>query len=158
MLNSDSYDVDGPVKNLAVGYTNENPYDIEKTKYEWSNIYLRLPAKGTPTGGSYSTVEDILKLDQATRNYKLLSKAYTHFLMNLFIGKIGDPFMMNKGIIHFFGGAEGVGAVLGCDLMNNEFQKGYTIVVLTNYDFQVVVDAYEVVKNVVLKLKSNEDK
>lgn len=158
MLNSDSYDVDGPVKNLAVGYTNENPYDREKTNYEWTNTYLRLPAKGTPTGGSYSTVEDLLKLDQATRKFKLLSKDYTIFLLNMLMGTVGDPFILDKGILHFFGGAEGVGAVLGCDMMDKDLQKGYTIVVLTNYDFQVVVDTYEVVKKLVYKLKSDEDK
>ena len=157
MLNSDSYDIDGPVKNLAIGYTTEHPSDKEKTNYEWTNTYLRLPAKGTPTGGSYSTIEDLLKLDQATRNFKLLNKNYTTFLLNIFMGKVGDPFML-KGIIHFFGGAEGAGAVVGCGLMNEDFSKGYTIVILTNYDFQVVVDTYEVAKKFVLKLYSNKSK
>jgi hypothetical protein len=157
MLNSDSYDVDGPVKNLAVGYTTEHPSDKEKTNYNWSNTYIRLPAKGTPTGGSYSTVEDLLKLDQATKNFKLLNKDYTSFLFNFFMGEVGDPLSL-KGIFKFFGGAEGVGAVLGVDLMKGEFSSGYTIVILTNYDFQVVVDTYEVVKNLVLKLKSDEKK
>jgi len=153
MLNSDSYDVDGPVKNLAVGYTNEHPYDSAKANYSWSNTYIRLPAKGSPTGGSYSTVEDMLKLDQAIRNFNLLNKDYTVFLLNMFIGKAGDPFIMNKGILHFFGGAEGVGAVLGCDLMHEDLKTGYTIVVLTNYDFPVAVDIYEVIKKFVYKLK-----
>ena len=157
MLNSDSYDVDGPVKNLAVGYTTEHPSNKEKTGYEWSNTYIRLPAKGTPTRGSYSNVEDLLKLDQATKNFKLLNKDYATFLLNIFMGKVGDPPML-KGILHFFGGAEGVGAVLGVDLMKKDFSSGYTIVILTNYDFQVVVDTYEAVKNLVLKLKKNENK
>ena len=84
----------------------------EKIKYNRADSYLGLPAKGTPTGDSYSTVEVLLKLDQQTRNFELLSKDYTIFLLNMFVGEIGDSFMMNKGIIHFFGGAEGVGAVL----------------------------------------------
>ena len=112
MFNTDTYDVDGPVKNLAAGYTNANPYTKDTTDYKWTNTYLELPAKGTPTGDSYSTVEVLLKLDQQTRNFELLSKDYTIFLLNMFVGEIGDSFMMNKGINHFFGGAEGVGAVL----------------------------------------------
>ena len=152
MLNTDSYDIDGPVKNLATGYTNANTHTKDTTDYKWTNIYLELPAKGTPTGGAFSTVEDLLRLDQATKNYKLLNKDYTTFLLNFFMGKVGDPPML-KGILHFFGGAEGEGAVLGVDLMNKDFSSGYTIAILTNYDFPVVVDTYEVVKNMVLKFK-----
>ncbi|HBS87326.1 MAG TPA: hypothetical protein DEA97_12265 [Bacteroidales bacterium] len=159
MLNTDSYDIDNEsIKNLAVGYTNEHPCDTVKRIYDWSNTYLRLPAKGSPTGGSYSTAEDLLKFDQAIRSFKLLNEDYTTFLLNLFIGSVGDPFMMNKGILHYLGGAEGVGAVYGQDLMNKDFSKGYTIVVLTNYDFQNAIDVYEVVKNFVYKLKEQEGK
>jgi CubicO group peptidase (beta-lactamase class C family) len=154
MLNSDSYHLDGPVKNLAVGYTNEHPFDTLKNGYKWSNIYMRLPARGTPTGGSFSTVEDLLKLDQAQRRYKFLSKDYTNHLLNLFQGKIGDDFMGKKGIIHIVGGAEGVGAILGLDMMDEDMSKGYTIIILSNYDFPVALDIYKIIKQFVIKLKS----
>lgn len=155
MSNSDSYDIDGPAKNLAVGYTNENPNDTVKTGFNWSNIYLRLPARGTPTGGSYSTVEDLFKLVQAHRNYKLLSKDYTHYLLNFFQGNLGDsPDIMKKGIIFMFGGAEGVGAALGLDMMNDDIRKGYTIVILSNYDFDVTQNLYSKIKQFVKDLKT----
>jgi CubicO group peptidase (beta-lactamase class C family) len=93
MYNSDSYDYDGPVENLAVGYTNEHTLDSVNTGFNWSNIYTMLPARGTPTGGSFSTVEDLLKFEQAQRNYKLLSKDYTNHLLNLFQGNLADEFM-----------------------------------------------------------------
>lgn len=153
MLNSDSYDIDGPVKFLAEGYTNEHPDDSLKTGFLWSNTYFRLPPRGTPTGGSYSTVRDLLRLEQAQRNFKLLSKNNTNHLLNLFQGKLGDPFMMKKGIIHIVGGAEGVGAVLGMDMMDDDMSKGYTIIILSNYDFPVAMDLYTKVKKLVLKLK-----
>ena len=157
MLNSDSYDIDGPVENLATGYTNENPFDSLKTGFKWTNIYTRLPARGTPTGGSFSTVGDLLKLDQAQRNYKLLSQDYTNHLLNLFQGNIGDQFMGKKGIVHIVGGAEGVGAVLGLDMMDEDMSKGYTIIILSNYDFPIALDVYKEIKKFVYDLKQNEN-
>jgi CubicO group peptidase (beta-lactamase class C family) len=154
MLNTDSYHLDGPVENLAVGYTNEHPLDTLKNGYNWNNMYIRLPARGTPTGGSYSTVEDLLKFDQAQRKYKFLSKDYTIYLLNLFQGKPGDEFMGKKGIIHMVGGAEGVGAVLGLDMMDNDMSKGYTIIILSNYDFPVAIDVYTKLKEFIYELKS----
>jgi D-alanyl-D-alanine carboxypeptidase len=155
MSNSDSYDIDGPVKNLAVGYTNENPNDTVKTGYNWNNIYLRLPARGTPTGGSYSTVEDLFKLVQAHRTYKLLSRDYTNYLLNFFQGNLGEPpQIMKKGIIFMFGGAEGVGAALGLDMMDDDLRKGYTIIILSNYDFDVTQELYSKIKEFVKYLKA----
>lgn len=155
MLNTDSYHLDGPVENLAVGYTNEHPLDTLRNSYSWNNMYTGLPARGTPTGGSHSTVEDLLKFDQTQRKYKFLSKDYTIYLLNLFQGKPGDEFMGKKGIIHMVGGAEGVGAVLGLDMMDDDMSKGYTIIILSNYDFPVAIDVYGKIKQFVYELKSN---
>ena len=155
MSNSGSFDIDGPIKNLAEGYTNEHPNDLVKKGFEWSNMYLRLPPRGTPTGGSYSTAQDLLKLDQAQRSYKLLSKDYTNLLLNMFQAKLGDPFMMKKAIIHIVGGAEGVGAVIGLDMMDDNMKKGYSIIILSNYDLPVALDLYAKIKKLVYKLKAN---
>ncbi|MFC1550381.1 serine hydrolase domain-containing protein [Candidatus Neomarinimicrobiota bacterium] len=155
MSNSDSYDVDGPVKNLATGYTNEHANDTLKTGYNWNNMYIRLPARGTPTGGSYSTVEDLLKLTQAHRTNKLLSKDYSNYLLNFFQGTFGDePTIKKKGVIFMFGGAEGVGAAIGLDMMDDDNRKGYTIVILSNYDFAVTQNLYGKIKNFVKELKA----
>lgn len=161
MLNSDSYYRDGPVKNIATGYTNMSAVDELKKDYQWSNIYTMLPHRGTPTGGSYSTAEDLLKLDQAQRSFRLLSEDYTTFLLNLLQGEPGDPFMMNKGILHISGGAPGVGAMLGLDMMDPDLKKGFTIIILSNYDFPVTIEVFEKIKDLVFHLKkegSDENK
>jgi len=153
MLNSDSYYRDGPVKNIATGYTNMSAMDEIRKDYQWSNIYTMLPHRGTPTGGSYSTAEDLLKLDQAQRSFRLLSEDYTTFLLNLLQGEPGDPFMMNKGILHISGGAPGVGAMLGLDMMDPDLKKGFTIIILSNYDFPVTIEVFEKIKDLVFHLK-----
>ena len=155
MSNSDSYDIDSNVENLAVGYTNAHPLDSSKSGYNWSNTYLRLPARGTPTGGSYSTAEDLLKFDQAQRGYKFLNKDYTNHLLNLFQGNLGDDFMGKNMIVHIVGGAEGVGAVLGLNMMD-DMSKGYTIIILSNYDFPVAMNIYKEVRQFMTLLKSNK--
>ncbi|MFC1593577.1 serine hydrolase domain-containing protein [Candidatus Neomarinimicrobiota bacterium] len=154
MSNSDSYDVDGPVKNLATGYTNEHYMDTIKVGFNWENSYLRLPTRGTPTGGSYSTVEDLFKLTQAHRNNKLLSKDYSNYLLNFFQGSFGEePTILKSGIIFMFGGAEGVGAVIGLDMMDDDTNIGYTIIILSNYDFEITQNLYSKIKDFVKKLK-----
>ena len=142
MANSDSYDVDGPAKNLATGYTNEHPNDPVKKGFNWSNIYTPLPARGTPTGGSYSTVEDLLALMQAHRAYRLLSEDYTHYLLNFFQLDLGEHIKAGP-VYHMFGGAQGVGAVIGLNVeTDDDMSKGYTIVILSNYDFPVTMNLY----------------
>jgi CubicO group peptidase (beta-lactamase class C family) len=64
MVNSDSYDRDSPVENLATGYTNNHPLDTLRKGWQWENTYILTP-RGTPAGGGYSTVEDMLKYDNA---------------------------------------------------------------------------------------------
>ncbi len=133
MADSDSYHKDGPVENLAVGYTNMNRSDPEGTGYRWENTYM-MPPRGTPTGGGYSTTEDLLKYSQALKNYHLLSKPYTDYFLNRFNGKPGDPYAP-KGMYRIVGGAPGINAYLAID-----FVTGYTFIVLSNYDHPTAVN------------------
>src|SRR5262249_5589595 len=72
MTDTDCYDVDADVPNLATGYTKRNaPSGSLRT-----NTFLHV-VKGGPPGGGYSTVEDLLKFDIALRNHRLLSAAST---------------------------------------------------------------------------------
>ncbi len=128
MKNTDSYNRDGPVKNLAVGYTNMNSNDPKGKTYQWENSYILSP-RGTPSGGGYSTAEDMLKYDQALRNNRLIGKDYMNFMNNRIQGNIGDPHTPRK-TSKFAGGAPGMSALLARDLIN-----GYTVIVLSNYDF-----------------------
>ena len=129
MTNSDSYDKDGPVENLAMGYTNMNRADREGTGHEWNNTYS-LPPRGTPTGGGYSTVEDLLKFDKALRNFKLLSPAYTGYYLHRFEGTPDDSFAPPEKLYQIAGAAPGICAYIALD-----FQSSYSVIVLSNYDF-----------------------
>jgi CubicO group peptidase (beta-lactamase class C family) len=131
MKNSDSFDRDGPADNLAVGYTNMNNLATDNEKYAWSNAYILSP-RGTPAGGGYSTTGDLLKFDNALRSYKLLNQAYTHFLFNRWEGSPEDDPGLPLRISRTAGGAPGVSADIARD-----FKHGYTIIVLSNYDFPV---------------------
>jgi CubicO group peptidase (beta-lactamase class C family) len=107
MENTDSYEVDANVPNLATGYLrNESGERV-------SNVYTK-PARGSSAGGGYSTLEDLLKFTIALQNNKLLSPENSR--------KLG-------GGLGIAGGAPGINAAL-------EFNQasGYTIIVLSNYD------------------------
>ncbi len=129
MTNTDSYDKDGPVENLAMGYTNMNRADREGTGYKWNNMYS-LPPRGTPTGGGYSTVEDLLKFDKALRGFKLLSPAYTGYYLHRFEGTPDDSFTPPEKLYQIAGAAPGICAYIALD-----FQSSYSVIVLSNYDF-----------------------
>lgn len=133
MNNSNTYHRDGPVENLAVGYTNMNPNDLEGKGYQWNNIYMLSP-RGTPAGGGYATAEDLLKFDIALRNHKLLNTEYTQYLISRFQGFPGDPYSPPQRTYRAVGGAPGINAFLG---MN--FQSSYSIIVLSNYDHPVAM-------------------
>ena len=134
MSNSDSYDRDGPVDNLAVGYTNGNSMDKINTGYNWENTYMLAP-RGTPAGGGYSTAEDMLKYDTAIRIGKLVGKEYINFMNNQYRGNIGDPYDQQR-IPRGAGGALGASTFYARDNKN-----GYTIIVLTNYDHPTAINA-----------------
>ena len=136
MTNSDSFHKDGPVVNLAEGYTNMNPFDPAGEGYRWTNRYL-MPPRGTPAGGGYSTAGDLLKFDQALRKYKLLTQGYTHMIFKNFKGQPDDPFEPER-TFRAMGGAPGISAYLGMDL-----KSGYTIIVLSNYDFPRAMEVAE---------------
>jgi len=140
MTNTDSYHRDSPVENLAMGYTNMNRNDLQGEGCKWNNMFL-MPPRGTPSGGGYSTAEDLLKYDIALRSHKLLSPEYTNFLLNKFEGSVGDPDTPNK-ISRSAGAAPGICAFLGLD-----FQTSYSIIVLSNIDYpEAMIVAEEIIK------------
>ncbi|UCE19223.1 MAG: beta-lactamase family protein [Gemmatimonadota bacterium] len=147
MIDTECYEMDEPVPNLAIGYTKMN---IFGGQYEsWHNNLFANPTKGCPAGGGYSTVEDLLRFDIALRNYKLLDKKHFEILTK---GKVVEalPTMtgeikkdLNRKYAYLFqerivngqriighsGGAAGIHSHLAM-YMN----AGYTVAVMSNYD------------------------
>jgi CubicO group peptidase (beta-lactamase class C family) len=140
MNNTDSYDRDSAAEDLAVGYTNMHTLAGSSTEFRWENTYLLAP-RGTPAGGGYSTVGDLLKYDQALRGGQILGRAAYDFICNGFKGKIGDPFTPQR-VLRGAGGANGVSTFWARDL-----RTGYTIIVLTNLDNPLAIEiGNEIVK------------
>jgi CubicO group peptidase (beta-lactamase class C family) len=69
MTNTDCYELDKVNPNLAVGYDKQ----FTDNGITWSNNVFAHVMRGGPQGGGYSTVEDLLKFDQALRSGKLVS-------------------------------------------------------------------------------------
>ncbi len=139
MNNTDSYERDKEIANRAIGYTrmgdNGRPDPAAARR---ANTTMR-PAKGSPAGGGYSTVEDLLKFSRALQQHKLLSKKYTELVTS---GKVemgasgrkygygfGEEVSEGRHIVGHNGGGPGIGANFDMFL-----EQGYTTVVLGNYD------------------------
>jgi len=138
MINTDCYEVDRPVPNLAIGYTRvgyNGMFDPEGGLR--NNLFLHA-IKGGPAGGGYSTVEDLLQFDIALRQNKLMSRESFDLMTT---GKterrpgleyaylIQDKTVNGQRIIGHGGGAPGINSDLAMYL-----NSGYTVAVMSNYD------------------------
>jgi D-alanyl-D-alanine carboxypeptidase len=133
MINTDAYENDYVVPNLAIGYTRMQARPGEMK----NNLFLHV-VKGGPAGGGYSTVEDLLSFANALMSNKLLSKKNREMMT---AGKIQtdrhimycygfrDRVENGHHIIGHTGGFPGIAGYLGifADL-------GYTVAVLSNVD------------------------
>lgn len=139
MVNTDSYEKDKNVSNLAVGYMKMGPDGRPDPSAPRRENTSTRPAKGSPAGGAYSTVDDLLRFSLALRNHKLLSEKYTDIVMTgKFdvggpVGKyaygFGDKVFNGRHIVGHNGGGLGIGA--NFDMFP---ELGYTAVIFTNYD------------------------
>ena len=117
MQNTDWYEADLVTANLASGYTTQgNAKGVRR-----NNFYSR-PAKGSPAGGGYSTGPDLMKFVAALREGKL---RVPDFRNQQSPGQAPARFR-GLGIA---GGAPGINAALEADE-----DRGYTIIVMSNYD------------------------
>ncbi len=108
---TDSYEVDQDVSNLATGYTLEARNSNGRRV---SNVYTK-PARGSSAGGGYSTAPDLLRFAIALEGDKLLAADGTKGVL--------------RGGLGIAGGAPGINATL--ELAP---ERGYTVIVLSNYD------------------------
>jgi CubicO group peptidase (beta-lactamase class C family) len=133
MTNSGFYARDQDVPNFAMGYTG--------TTYSRSKHTVWLPFKGSAEGGAYATVEDLLTFERALRTHQLLRAETTELVLS---GKTDIPdspglkyaygfFEFRQDgirIVQHSGGLPGVNTEFVMD-----FTNGYTVIVLSNYDY-----------------------
>lgn len=112
------------VENRATGYIKGPTGKIQ------SNIFLVPPAG--PDGGIKTTVEDLLKYDQALYGNKLLSDEFKKMMFTPFKNNYGYCWRIDKKfgntVIGHGGGAPGVSAVF-----NRYIDDKYALIVLSNY-------------------------
>ncbi len=128
MFNTNSYEMDQPVENLAIGY---EPAD---NAYGWINNLYKHVIKGGPAGGGFSTVGDLHKFAVALVNEKLVSKKLLDMLWTDHSNEgYGYGFEINQSasgkVVGHSGGFPGLNANLDIFLDN-----GYVVVVMSNYD------------------------
>lgn len=130
MMNTDCYELDKVNKNLAVGYDKQ----YSDAGVAWSNNIFAHVMRGGPQGGGYSTVEDLLKFDQALRQGKLISPAMFKTLASpkpeLNSPDYGYGFAVNaaRGVVGHSGGFPGINSNL--DIYT---ESGWTAIVMSNY-------------------------
>ena len=129
MKNSDSYEMDYPVENLAIGYSPDL-----KNKYGWQNNLFKHVIKGGPAGGGFSTVGDLHRFALAFQAGKLVSVDSLKTILKDHSGEnYGYGFGIAEGpsgkVVGHGGGFPGINGKLDIYL-----DKGYIVAVLSNYD------------------------
>jgi CubicO group peptidase (beta-lactamase class C family) len=129
MINTDCYEMDYPVENLAIGYSPD-----QKSKYGWQNNFFKHVIKGGPAGGGFSTVRDLHRFARAIQAKKLVSSDSLKILWKDHMGEsYGYGFRVAEGpsgrVVGHSGGFPGINANLDIFL-----DRGYIVAVLSNYD------------------------
>lgn len=134
MINTDAYELDHEIPNLATGYTRA-PGDSE-----WRNNLFVHVIKGGPAGGGYSTVEDLFHFAQALTDHQLLSAESTTLITT---GKVALPGSDDAQYAYGFGeemvnGYRRFGHSGGFQGINSQLNiypdLGYVVAVMGNYD------------------------
>jgi CubicO group peptidase (beta-lactamase class C family) len=136
MINTDAYELDRDIPNLAYGYTREGLGDGFEDGARRNNLFMHV-IKGGPAGGGYSTVEDLLRFDIALRQDKLLSASQRDILISGKVDAMGAKYaygfmestINGKRIVGHGGGFPGINSQLDMYL-----ESGYTVAVMSNYD------------------------
>ncbi len=129
MKNSDSYEMDYPVENLAIGYSPDR-----SSPYGWQNNLYKHVIKGGPAGGGFSTVEDLYRFALALLSGKLVSEKSLDKMWTDHYGEnYGYGFTVSQGphgkVVGHSGGFDGINGNLSIYL-----DEGYIAAVLSNYD------------------------
>jgi CubicO group peptidase (beta-lactamase class C family) len=128
MTNSDCYEMDFPVENLAIGY-----HPTPKSPYGWENNLYKHVIKGGPAGGGFSTVKDLHKFALALLAGKFVSKKSLDLMWTDHAGSnYGYGFSVEDGsngkVVGHGGGFPGINSNLDIFV-----DKGYIAAVMSNY-------------------------
>lgn len=154
MVNTDSYEKCKNVPNMAIGYMRMNDKGMPDPSLPLRENTSVRSAKGSPAGGGYSTVEDMLRFSFALRGNKLLSKKYTDIVTT---GKVevagpdrkyaygfGDNVIDGRHIVGHNGGGPGIGA--NFDMFP---EIGYTAVILSNFSAPTMIPVVKKVRDLI---------
>ncbi len=158
MTRTDYYEREQNIPDRAIGYMRVNAKgepDPEAPRRE--NTSTR-PAKGSPAGGAYSTVNDMLKFHIALRRNKLLSQKYTQLVTTSKV-KVPPGWPM-----HEYGYGFTISVVNGKRIVGHggtslgvagKFEMypelGYTVVVLSNYELPAIMPVVAKTRELILK-------
>jgi CubicO group peptidase (beta-lactamase class C family) len=129
MTDSDCYEMDYPVENLAIGYSADYA-----SPYKWkNNLYMHV-IKGGPAGGGFSTVKDLHKFALALLSGKFVSKSLLQTMWTDYKGgNYGYGFQVSQGpsgkIVGHSGGFPGINSQLDIHV-----ESGYIVAAMCNYD------------------------
>jgi CubicO group peptidase (beta-lactamase class C family) len=129
MTDSDCYEMDYPVENLAIGYSPDFT-----SPYKWQNNLYKHVIKGGPAGGGFSTVKDLHRFALAMLSGKLVS-AKTRELM--WTDAKGANYGYGFTVVQSPGG-KAVGHSGGFDGINSQLDiyvdSGYIVAAMGNTD------------------------
>ena len=138
MLNTSHRFPDAEKATIAAGYTRQGP-DGPRNGPRRENTAGR-PEIGSSAGGGYSTVADLLRFDQALRGNRLLNAKNTALMTTAtkldedgsgYAYGFGNCRFNGQRVLGHNGGAPGIGAQF-----DSYRDLGYTVVILSNYDYR----------------------
>jgi len=138
MQNTDHYEMDLPIANLAVGYTHNNwfgPVDGQRRANHF--IYA---VKGSPSEHCFSTVQDLFVFTQALQTQHLLDAYHTELCFTAHTAGEQPGVSYGYGFHSLDDGKHGRvighgGRAMGGDAFALMYRDlGYTVIVLSNYD------------------------
>lgn len=131
MKNTDAFEMDEPIQNLAIGYSQD-----DENVTGWRNNLFSHVLKGSPAGGGYSTVQDLHAFAVALTQFKLLPKHHTELMVSpkpkLKSPRYGYGFAVREiedtTVVGHEGGTRGINSNLDIYL-----EQDYISAIMSNY-------------------------
>ncbi|MEP5613425.1 MAG: serine hydrolase domain-containing protein [Cyclobacteriaceae bacterium] len=127
MTNTDSYEMDQPIENLAIGYV-----PTKDNESGWENNLYKHVIKGGPAGGGFSTARDLHRFSMALINEKIVTDSSLKLLWKNHSARYGYGFSLRTSqagkVVGHGGGFPGINSNLDIFLDSN-----YIVIVLSNH-------------------------